>query len=73
MYTICRKTASKRDETSWINPKDAVQEEEVDEDLDYFDKEMDEQFNPKVGDQWKHYTTQEGRTATRPVNVFHWW
>jgi hAT family C-terminal dimerisation region len=55
------------------NPKDAVQEEEVDEDLDYFDKEMDEQFNPKVSDQWKHYTTQEGRTATRPVNVFHWW
>jgi hypothetical protein len=52
-------------------PKDTPAEEE--EEKVYFDTIMDEQFNPKIGDQWKHYTEKDGRTMGRPENVFHFW
>ena len=34
---------------------------------------MNEQFNPKVGDQWKHYTEKDDRTMGNLDNVFHFW
>lgn len=95
MYTICRKTASKRGGTSWIwrygtelrqvgnLSKKAwlccicwdrkVVHPLLAGTLVVLIKRWTNNSTLKFDDQWKHYTTQEGHTATRSVNVFHWW